>query len=78
MRIMTRRSAKPSILAQATEDEVEHVIARKCIWMAKKMECCQTPVDAADAQVFGKVVLELISTLLSASVSASATSLVGK
>lgn len=35
------------------------------------MESCQAPIDAADAQVFGKVILQLISPLF-VSVSASA------
>lgn len=35
------------------------------------MERCQTPVDAADAQVFREMVFELVFTLLWASVSAS-------
>ncbi len=39
--------------------------------MAEQMQCRQAPVDAANSQVFGEVVLELISALLSVSFSVS-------
>jgi len=71
MRIMARCSSKASIVVQTAQHIREQAISWKRIWMAEQMQCRQTPVDAANSQVFGEVVLELISTLLSVSFSVS-------
>jgi len=68
---MSWRGTKASILPQAAEDEIQHAVSRQCVRMSEQMESCQAPVDAADAQVLGKVILQLISPLF-VSVSASA------
>lgn len=64
MRIMTRRSSESAILVQTAENEVDHSSSRKSFGMAKKMQCRETPIDAADAKMFGEMILQLIASLL--------------
>ncbi len=64
MRIMARCSSKASIVVQTAQHVREQAISWKRIRMAEQMQCRQTPIDTADAQVFGEVVFELVSALL--------------
>ena len=64
MCIMPWCSAETAVLIEAAENEVDYSISRKCFGLAKQMESRQTPIDPADAQVFGKMIFELVTTLL--------------
>lgn len=64
MRIMSRCSAKASAVMQAAQDIFDQAFSRECIRLAEEMERCKSPVDAANAQVFGQMEFELISALL--------------
>ena len=70
VRIVAGRRAEASIVMQTAEDVVEQAFSREGVGLAEEVERRQAPVYAADAQVFGEVVFELISALLHASVSA--------
>lgn len=63
MSIMPRRCSKSAIIAQTAERKVKHALGGKCVRMLQEVKCDKTPVDAADSQVFGEMVLELIATL---------------
>ena len=63
MRIVSRRSAKPTVVAKTAESKVEHTFLGKGIRMLHQMQRDKAPVYAADAQMLCQVVLELITTL---------------
>lgn len=58
--------AEAAILMQAAEHKLQHAVPWQRIWVAEEMECSQAPVDATNAQVFGKMVLKFLSALLGA------------
>jgi hypothetical protein len=64
MCIVARRCSEAAVLVEAAEDEVDHAIAWECFRMAEEMESRQSPVDAADAEVFCEMVFELVAALL--------------
>lgn len=70
MWIVTWCGAETSVFVLATEDEVQDSIARERVRLSEEVQGCETPIDTAQAEVFGKVVFELVSALLRASVSA--------
>lgn len=61
---MARCSAKPSVRMRTAEHVLNQAFSWERIRLAEEVERRKAPVDAADAQVFGEVVLELISALL--------------
>jgi hypothetical protein len=63
MRIMPRRSAKPTVVAKTAERKVEHTFSGKRIRVLHQVQRDKTPVDTADAQMLGQVVLKLVTTL---------------
>lgn len=64
MRIVSRSCTKSAVVVQTAEDIIEQALARQSIGVAEQMKRYQTPVDAAYAQVFGEMVLELVAALL--------------
>ena len=58
--------AEAAILVQAAEYKLEHAVPWQRIWMTEEVKCGQAPVDATNAQVFGKMVLKFLSALLGA------------
>ena len=63
MRIMSRRSAKPAIIAKTAEGKIKHTFAGKRIRVLHQVQRDKAPVDAADAQMLSQMVLELVATL---------------
>ena len=60
--------AEAAIFVQAAEDKVEHAFSGESLRVAKEVQRCEAPVDAAQAEVFGEVVFELVAALLWVSV----------
>lgn len=60
---MAGRRAEASVVAQTRERKVEHAFAGKRIGMLQEVKRDKAPVDSADSQVFGEMVLKLIATL---------------
>lgn len=63
MWIMTWGSTKTTVVVQAGQDKIDEFTLGQSIGLAKKIEGCQAPVDATEAQVFGEPVVELIFAL---------------
>lgn len=63
MRIMPRRSAKPTIVAKTAESKIEHTFSGKRIRLLHQVQRDKAPVDTAHTQMLSKVVLELVATL---------------
>ena len=67
---MPRRGTETAILVQAAEYEVQHTFAWESVRVTEEVESSETPVDAAEAEVFCEVVFEFVSALLRVLVSA--------
>lgn len=63
VRIMTRSGAKASFAMKAGENKVEQSSPGQGVRLAEVMECCQSPVDAAQSQMFGEPVVEFVLAL---------------
>lgn len=60
MGIVAGRRPKAPIFRLTTEYEVDGFLAGQSIWTPEEVEGSEAPVEAVKAEVFGKVVLELI------------------
>jgi len=60
---VTGRCAEPTVVAQTAESKVQHSFSGKRVRLLHQVQRDKAPVDAADAQVFSQMVLELVATL---------------
>jgi hypothetical protein len=63
VRIVPRRSTEAAVFVQTREHEVEEFTTWEGIRVSQEVQCCQSPVEAVEAQVFGEPVLELVFAL---------------